>query len=145
MTLTTIPQAPPLSAAAEPPLLRVCGALDSTTYEALVEAAATLLNAGVGRLRIDLSATNTIGVAGLVGLFAIAELVDGRPLPDFENGWGTIHAMLDSAATPRRHDPRIELVGLHHVVADALDHAGLLVRFTTTPHLPAKRASMSAA
>lgn len=145
MTLRTIPQAPPSSAAAEPPLLRVCERLDSSTYKALVEAAAELHKAGVGRLRIDLGATDAIGVAGLVGLFAIAELLDGRRLPDFDDGWAAIHRMLDSAATPRCHDPRIELVGLHHVVADALDHAGLLTRFTITPQAPATHARKSAA
>lgn len=129
MAILSISQAPPLSAAAEPPLLRCQGELDGKRYLALVAAAERMHAAGATRLRIDLSQVTGISPAGLVALFAIAELFDERPLPDFDDGWGTIRQMLDWPPRPRYGPPAVDLVGVPEAVGAAIARAGLLPRF----------------
>lgn len=122
-------QAPlPSAEAAEPPLLRVRGQLDRENFVQLIAQASHSYTEGARRLRIDLAESPVIGVAGLFGLFAVAELFDGRTPPDGSDGWGAIHSMFEADGRPGAPHP-VELVGLRPGATQALDRAGLLCRF----------------
>jgi hypothetical protein len=57
---------------------------------------------GVGALIVDLHDVTQVGTAGLVGLYAVARLVQGAPPPDLEAGWATLHIMAEDRAPVSR-------------------------------------------
>lgn len=109
------------------PVLHPAGPLDFHTYATFVEDARRLYEGGSRRLQIDLTQVPEIGMAGLMGLYEVAELFDGRPVPDFSKGWVDVHPTLEPGA--RKGSAPIEVVGLHGDAAGALERAGLLGRF----------------
>ena len=62
-----------------------------------------------------------------MGLYAVAELYDDRPVPDFTRPWVTIQPKLASGVTENAR--AVELVGMHGDVANEMERAGLLPHF----------------
>ena len=130
-------------------VVRPRGPLEHLSFEALIEEARRLREAGVRQLCLDLSAVPEIGLSGLVALYAVAELFDGRPIPDLSAGWETIRRMLDPSTCETART--VELSGLRGEVATAVAKAGLLARFRLVQrqpdvlagHAPAQRANAS--
>jgi STAS domain len=112
--------------APEVAVLRPTGPLDFHTYAGFVEDARRLYLAGSRCLLIDLTEVPELDLAGLMGLYEVVELFDGRPVPDFSKGWVDVHPVLDRDG---RDGPcPVEVTGLHRDAARALERAGLLGR-----------------
>ena len=108
-------------------VLRPVGPLDFHTYAAFVEDARRVYESGSRCLRIDLTEVPAISMAGLVGLYEVAELFDGRPAPDFSRGWVDVHPALGPGDQDGGRP--VEVIGLHGDAARALERAGLVTRF----------------
>ena len=80
-------------------ILRPCGELDASNYQALIAEAQKLLDAGARDVLLDLGEVPFMSSSGLVALQSIAALLRGGELPDPESGWAafrSIHRDRDS-------------------------------------------------
>jgi hypothetical protein len=76
-------------------LLRPASALDRSNYDDLIAQAWAARAAGAHYLILDLRDVERVGIAGLVGLYAVARLAQGAPPPDPESGWAAIRALAE--------------------------------------------------
>src|SRR5215212_3534124 len=83
-------------------ILRPTGALDRSSYTQLIMQALVAREEGVGALIVDLHDVTCVGTAGLVGLYAVARLVQGAPPPDLETGWAILHVMAEDRSPVSR-------------------------------------------
>lgn len=74
-------------------ILNLKGDLDGSNYQALINKAREVQQAGTARLLLDFSQVGYMSSAGLVALHTIAKLLQGAPLPDPEAGWEAFHAI----------------------------------------------------
>jgi hypothetical protein len=88
-------------------ILRPNGALDWSTYADLIAQAWAARSAGAHSLIVDLRGVERVGLAGLLGLYAVARLAQGGPPFDMEAGWAAIRALVDD------HPPLSPLAVLH--------------------------------
>jgi hypothetical protein len=76
-------------------ILRPTGALDWTSYQNLVAQAWAARAAGASHLIVDMRDVARVGIAGLLGLYAVARLARGGPPFDLEAGWEAIRALVE--------------------------------------------------
>jgi len=76
-------------------ILRPAGALDRSSYDSLIAQAWAARAGGAHYLIVDLRDVEHMGTAGLVGLYAVARLAEGAPLPDPESGWAAVRALAE--------------------------------------------------
>jgi anti-anti-sigma regulatory factor len=76
-------------------VLQTHGDLDASNYQALINKAQEVYQAGARDILLDMSDTPFMASSGLVALHSIALLVRGEALPDAESGWDAIHAIDD--------------------------------------------------
>jgi anti-anti-sigma regulatory factor len=74
-------------------VLALDGELDGSNYGELVAQAQESYAAGARYMLIDMSRLTYMSSAGLFALHSIALLLQGRPLPDPEDGWAAFHAV----------------------------------------------------
>jgi hypothetical protein len=116
-------------------ILRPCGTLDWLSYQSLIAQAWVARDADVRYLIVDLSDVERVGVAGLVGLYAVARLAQGAPPPDSEAGWAAVRALVEdqplerplAVVNPRppvrqalANTPYCDFLALHADLAEAL-------------------------
>jgi hypothetical protein len=76
-------------------ILHPNGALDWSTYVDLIAQAWAARTAGAHSLVIDLRGVERVGLAGLLGLYAVARIAHGGPPFDPEAGWAAIRALVE--------------------------------------------------
>lgn len=74
-------------------ILQPHGDLDASNYQALIDRAQELYQAGTRDILLDLSDTSYMSSSGIVALQSIAALLRGEEPPDPEAGWGALHAV----------------------------------------------------
>jgi len=103
-------------------LLRLDGELDGQTYQALIQKAKEVYEAGARHFLIDLSGLTYISSAGLVALHTVALLSRGEPLPDAESGWSSIRSA--GRASSDGVQKNVKLVNPSTEVKSVLDMVG---------------------
>jgi hypothetical protein len=76
-------------------ILRPTGVLDWSCYQTLVAQAWAARADGAQGLIVDLCDVERVGIAGLLGLCAVARLARGGSPFDLEAGWAVIHALVE--------------------------------------------------
>jgi anti-anti-sigma regulatory factor len=74
-------------------IMQLHGELDASNYLDVIERAKEIYAAGTRNLLLDLSELSFMSSSGLVALHGIAMTMQGRPLPDTEQGWATFHSI----------------------------------------------------
>jgi hypothetical protein len=113
-------------------ILDVHNTLDGTSIQTLLESVQANLKKGTRRIIINLAGVDKVSRAGLVGLYMIGELLEGRSLHDLE-GWKVIGQMrmtLEQGGT----FPNLSLAAPNQNVVNSLRTSGFdrLVRTLPT-------------
>ena len=74
-------------------VLHLCGDLDASNYEALIDHAGQAYDAGARDMLLDLSEVPYVSSSGLVALQSIAALLRGEPATDTSEGWSAFRAI----------------------------------------------------
>ncbi|HLA43902.1 MAG TPA: STAS domain-containing protein, partial [Aggregatilineales bacterium] len=69
------------------------GDLDGSNYQEVIHAAKQAQENGAKYLLIDMENVPFMGSAGLVALHSIALLMQGKELPNPDDGWSALHTM----------------------------------------------------
>jgi anti-anti-sigma regulatory factor len=80
-------------------ILKIQGELDASNYQDVIAEAEKVYQAGMQNLLIDMSEINFMSSSGLVALFSIVRIFEGKQPPDLEEGWETIHSIDRSKGT----------------------------------------------
>jgi anti-anti-sigma regulatory factor len=110
-------------------ILDVHGTLDGTGIQTLLESVQANMEKGSRRMIINLAEVDSVSSAGLVGLFMVGELLEGRPVQHLA-GWNVIGQMrmtLEHGGT----FPNLSLASANQNVTQAL-HASSFNRLVRT-------------
>jgi ABC-type transporter Mla MlaB component len=83
-------------------ILRPSGALDWSSYQLLIAQAWAAHDMDIRHLIVDLSDVARVSTAGMVGLYAVAQLAQGVPPLDVEAGWQAVRALVEDRPIARR-------------------------------------------
>ncbi|MEI2608063.1 MAG: STAS domain-containing protein [Candidatus Promineifilaceae bacterium] len=72
-------------------VMKLIGELDASCYLDVIAAAKQLYQQGARNLLLDLSEMTFMSSAGLMALHSITMLMQGKDLPNPEDGWGAMH------------------------------------------------------
>src|SRR5688572_22481419 len=90
-------------------ILSLCGELDGSNYQEVIQTVQAAFQDGAHYLLIDLREVPFMGSTGLVALHSAALIMCGDTLPDPEDGWGALHAVGFAVAEGRQ--PYVKLLG----------------------------------
>lgn len=82
-------------------ILRPTNTLDWSSYQNLIAQAWAAHSIGTHHLIVDLSDIERIGIAGMVGLYAVARVAQGVPPPDVDAGWEAVRALVEDGPLAR--------------------------------------------
>ena len=74
-------------------IMSIQGELDASNYLEVIAQANMVYKAGSRCLLIDLSEISFMASSGLVSLYSIARIFQGKQPPDPEEGWETFHSI----------------------------------------------------
>lgn len=74
-------------------IMELVGEMDATNYMDVIERAKEISTAGTRHLLLDLSGLSFMSSSGLVALHGTAMTMEGKELPDPEQGWATFHSI----------------------------------------------------
>jgi anti-anti-sigma factor len=72
-------------------IMGLVGQMDASNYMDVIECAKEIFTAGTRHLLLDLSGLSFMSSSGLVALHGTAMTMEGKALPDPEQGWATFH------------------------------------------------------
>jgi anti-anti-sigma regulatory factor len=105
-------------------VMKIQGELDGRSYLDLIEEVQQLYIAGMRHLLLDLSEMTFMSSAGLVGLHTVVTVMSGRPLPNLEDGWGSIHKIARDVENPVGYSDYCKLLQPQPRVQKTLDVTG---------------------
>ena len=74
-------------------ILTIHGQLDASNYLDVIAEANKIYQAGTQSLLIDMSKMSFMSSSGLVALFSIVRIFEGKQPPDPKEGWEAIHSI----------------------------------------------------
>jgi anti-anti-sigma regulatory factor len=72
-------------------IMELVGEMDASNYLDVIQRAKEISDAGTRHLLLDLSGLSFMSSSGLVALHGTAMTMEGKDLPDPEQGWATFH------------------------------------------------------
>ena len=113
-------------------VMALSGELDASNYLRLVDDVRPLYAAGARHLLLDLSDLTFIASSGLVALYSILMVMQGKEPPDPEYGWSALHEMERGVEEGATQDV-VRLSGVQPAVGEVLQRTGLDALFPSHP------------
>jgi hypothetical protein len=115
---------------ATPIILDVHGTLDGSSLQTLLQSAKASIEKGSRRMIINLAEVDSISNAGLLGLYMVGELLEGRSVDDLE-GWTVIDQLRETLEHGGTF-PNLSLAAPNQNVAHTLHTSSFFDRLVRT-------------